>query len=138
MDRVENRFVSHSPEATGDFAEDFATHAEAGDIFLLHGNLGAGKTTFVRGFLKALGHLGPVRSPTFNLIQTFETTPPVMHADLYRVSGAEGLGLEEYWDSHVCLIEWPEKIADLLPQHYIRVDIQVLGGEKRQLTFTKI
>ncbi|MGV3617667.1 MAG: tRNA (adenosine(37)-N6)-threonylcarbamoyltransferase complex ATPase subunit type 1 TsaE [Fimbriimonas sp.] len=86
-----------------------AAELGAGDLVLLEGELGAGKTTLVRGLLEALGHRGPVRSPTFNLVQTFETNPPVMHADLYRVQGAEGIGLEDYLDSHLCLVEWPER-----------------------------
>src|SRR3569832_478619 len=85
-----------------------------GDVVLLDGPLGAGKTTLVRGFLEALGITHGVRSPTFNLIQTFETDPPVMHADLYRVASYQGIGLEEYLASHVCFIEWPDRAYGLL------------------------
>lgn len=86
----------------------WARHWRAGDAVLLSGPLGAGKTTFVRGVLEGLGHVGPVRSPTFNLVQTFDTRPPVLHADLYRVDSASGLGLEEA-DGMLCLIEWPDR-----------------------------
>lgn len=87
---------------------------EPGDVVLLSGELGAGKTTFVRGYLESIGYSGPVRSPTFNLIQIFNTSPRVMHADLYRVPSAQGVGLEDYLDSHVCFIEWPDRGRDLL------------------------
>ena len=81
---------------------------------MLDGPLGAGKTTIVRGLVEALGVQEPVRSPTFNLIQTFDTQPPIMHADLYRVSSHQGVGIEEYLDSHLCLIEWPDRAIGLL------------------------
>ena len=81
---------------------------------MLSGPLGAGKTTWVRAYLHALGYLGPVRSPTYNLIQTFDTLPPVMHADLYRLKGSMGIGLEDYLDTHVCLIEWPDRAYDMI------------------------
>lgn len=87
---------------------------KAGDIVLLEGPLGAGKTTLVRGVLEVLGYDGPVRSPTFNLIQTFATNPQVMHADLYRLAGSAGVGLEDYLDTHLCLIEWPDRLAGLI------------------------
>ena len=83
----------------------------AGDLVLLSGPLGAGKTTFVRGYLESIRHDGPVRSPTFNLIQVFDTVPPVVHADLYRVASGAGIGLEDYFGTHVCLIEWPERLG---------------------------
>lgn len=104
----------------------------AGDTVLLFGELGAGKTTLVRGLLQALGHEGPVRSPTFNLLQTFATDPPVLHADLYRLKAAAGIGLEEYLDSHLCLIEWPDRAQDLLdPTTCWQVEIELLGDRRR-------
>lgn len=85
-----------------------------GDVVLFHGALGAGKTTLIRGMLHELGVLDPVRSPTFNLIQVFDSTPPVMHADLYRLTGYAGIGLEDYLDTHICLIEWADRAAGLV------------------------
>jgi len=86
----------------------------AGDVVLLSGELGAGKTTLIRGVLEALGHHETVRSPTFNLIQTFATSPPVMHADLYRVKSYAGIGIEDYLETHLCLIEWPDRLGSLV------------------------
>jgi tRNA threonylcarbamoyladenosine biosynthesis protein TsaE len=68
----------------------------------------------IRGILEGLGFLGPVRSPTFNLLQVFELAVPVMHADLYRVAGADGIGLEDYLGSHLCLIEWPDRLGGMV------------------------
>lgn len=82
-----------------------------GDTVLLFGGLGAGKTTFVRGYLASLGLKDPVRSPTFNLVQMFETVPPVVHVDLYRVASDSGLGLEDTLESHVTLVEWPDRLG---------------------------
>ncbi len=108
--------VARSPEETQQVAAVLAGELAAGDVVLLQGQLGAGKTTFVRGLLRALDHTADVRSPTFNLIQTFETSPPVMHADLYRVSSHEGIGLEDYLDTHLCLIEWPDRAVGLVDE----------------------
>ncbi len=102
-----------------------ARRLASGDLVRLEGPLGAGKTTLVRGLLEALGHEGPVRSPTFNLLQTFPTDPPVLHADLYRVASAEGTGLEDYFDTHVVLVEWPDRLPDD-PSHW-RVEIAFEG-----------
>ena len=116
---------SGSPEETKRIAGELALQLGVGDVVLLEGPLGAGKTTFVRGFLEALGFEGPVRSPTFNLIQTFATKPPVMHADLYRVKSWEGIGIEEYLDTHLCLIEWPDRAMGLVdPEECLSVEIK--------------
>lgn len=103
-----------------------------GDAVLLFGALGAGKTTFVRGMLEGLGYAGPVRSPTFNLLQPFPTDPPILHADLYRVESGNGLGIEDYLDTHVIVVEWAERLGDLiwLEQAY-RVRIEFVDGGRR-------
>ena len=97
------------------------------DVILLFGELGAGKTTLVRGVLEELGVTEPVRSPTFNLLQEFETDPRVLHVDLYRVKSYQGIGIEDYLDTHCCLIEWPDRAAGLLEfEDCWRVEIDFL------------
>lgn len=107
---VASRHEVNSDRAMKDLAGTLVHDWPAGTVVLLEGPLGAGKTTFARGVLEALGHIGAVRSPTFNLLHEYSTDPPVLHADLYRLSLANGLGLEDYYDTHLCLIEWPDRL----------------------------
>jgi tRNA threonylcarbamoyladenosine biosynthesis protein TsaE len=111
---------------------EFAARWGMGDIVLLTGELGAGKTTLVRGVMEGLGWEGVVRSPTFNLMQVYPTKVPVVHADLYRVANAAGIGLEEYFDDHLCLIEWPDRLGDLVdPADCWRVTIEFDGNGRK-------
>lgn len=103
----------------------FAGAWRPGELVALEGPLGAGKTTLVRGLLEGLGWAEPVRSPTFNLVQTFATEPPVCHADLYRVGSEEGLDLERYLDRHLCLVEWPDRLRWLVPDRVVRIETLV-------------
>lgn len=114
-----------------------ANQVKPGDVVFLDGKLGAGKTTLVRGLLEALDYQHAVRSPTFGLIQAFETCPPVMHCDLYRVKSYQGLGLEDYLSTHVCLIEWPDRAAGLIPDReawHVRI---LFEGDGRLIRITK-
>ena len=121
-------------------ASDLARAWGAGDAILLSGPLGAGKTTLARAVLRAVGWRGAVRSPTFPLLQIYETKPPIAHIDLYRVSSADGIGLEEYLDSHLCLIEWPDRLGAMIdPARCWQIDIQFASGEdegRRAVTVT--
>lgn len=100
--------------ATRALGADLAKTLKAGDVLLLTGELGAGKTVLARGLLAALGWTGDVRSPSYSLIQTYPTDPPVLHADLYRVASAVGLGLEDDLPTHLALIEWPDRLDGLI------------------------
>jgi tRNA threonylcarbamoyladenosine biosynthesis protein TsaE len=112
-------------------------------IFLFYGDMGAGKTTFIKSLCQSLGIQEPVTSPTFSIVNEYRgDTAKIYHFDFYRLKKQEealDMGYEEYFYSgNYCFIEWPEKIADLLPEHYIRIDISVLSNQERLLTFTKI
>lgn len=85
-------------------------------MVLLQGPLGVGKTTFVRYVAEVLGFYGPVRSPTFTLIQTLPTDPSIAHVDLYRLNSAQGIGIEDYRATHLVIVEWPERAPELLSE----------------------
>lgn len=103
------------------FAARLASAIDDGAIIYLHGDLGAGKTTFTRGFLRGLGYLGKVKSPTYTLVESYELPKhTVYHFDFYRVNNVaelEDLGIREYMSPPaICMIEWPEKGFPLLPR----------------------
>lgn len=106
--------------ATLAFGSQLASVLPAGCVIYLHGELGAGKTTLVRGFLRGRGYEGRVKSPTYTLMESYELDPvPVFHFDLYRLANPEELeylGMRDYFSgSSVLLIEWPERGGDVLP-----------------------
>lgn len=104
-----------------------------GDIIGLRGDLGTGKTTLVRGLLRALGYSEDVRSPTFTLVQEYETDPSICHVDLYRLTNEKeviDLGLGDYMSSHALLIEWIERAGDLIvPTRVIELRFAESGRE---------
>lgn len=131
---------SSSPEETIKIAEEFAKTVKPGDVICLHGNLGAGKTQFVKGFVQGLGHSGTiVSSPTFTIINEYDGELPVYHFDCYRlehVQEALEIGAEEYlYGNGVCVIEWPDLITDLLPPSSKHVTFSITGKKKREISF---
>jgi len=104
---------THTPEETQELAGWFAEQLVPGDSVALVGELGAGKTTFVRGIVHSLGYEGRVRSPSFTLVHRYPTTPPLVHADLYRLSDVDeliALNLEGDLEQGVLLVEWADKL----------------------------
>lgn len=117
--------------ATATLAEKLAHAIEPGLVVFLRGDLGAGKTTLVRGLLRALGYAGRVKSPTYALVELYEASGlNLRHFDLYRFRSAdewEAAGFrDEFNGENVCLIEWPEKAQGLLPQEDIVISFEIL------------
>ena len=109
-----------------------AAAAEPGLVIALEGDLGAGKTTLVRGLLRALGDNGPVKSPTYTLVELHAISGlDLYHFDFYRFNQPEeylDAGLDEYFDGHgICMVEWPDRAAPYLPPADLRVVLTVRG-----------
>lgn len=125
-----------SPEETEQLGERLGRSLEAGTVVALMGELGAGKTTFTKGIAKGLDVDDLIHSPTFNLIHEHHGRLPVYHFDLYRLVNPEeldDLGYEDYfYGDGVSIVEWPEKIMDMLPPDHIEVRI---SGEDESRTF---
>ena len=129
--------VTNSESETFALAEKLARTLEPGAFVLLHGDLGAGKTVFVRGLAAGLG-VDPdsVSSPTFVLVQQYRGQIPLVHADLYRLDGAaavDDLGLEDLCSGAVVAVEWAERMPRI-PAGSVSVTIEDAGGDTRRIT----
>jgi tRNA threonylcarbamoyladenosine biosynthesis protein TsaE len=125
---------SSSPEQTEHIGAAVARELEPGDVVAVSGELGTGKTTFVRGATRALGIEGPVTSPSYTIGHRYRGDPDVSHLDLYRFDGmsdAEWGDLERYFEGAVVFVEWPEAGEGFLPPARVRVRLRHLGEEHR-------
>ncbi len=125
---------------TKDIAAKLAGYLNAQDVLALYGDLGSGKTTFVKGIARGLNiKEKQVISPSFVLIRQYKGKLPLYHIDLYRLDYLEQvelLGYEEYfYGDGVCCIEWADKIEELLPREYLEIGIKFLSEHKRKITF---
>ena len=121
-------FTSHSSEETMDFASKLASKLHIGDVVVLTGELGAGKTKFTEGFLKYFGLDKEISSPTFNIVNEYKKDNiKIYHFDVYRledVSEFYAIGGEEYFSSGICIIEWGELIEEALPNNCIKISFE--------------
>ena len=125
-------------EAMQAIGASLAKALEGGTLVFLSGGLGAGKTTLVRGLIHALGHDGPVKSPTYTLVESYAFEDlTVYHFDLYRLSDPlelEYMGVQDYFDNQaVCLVEWPERAKGFLPDADIEIVFR-FEGEARDVS----
>ena len=128
-------FISKSREETLAFAESYAKTLRGGDVVLLDGDMGAGKTVFTKGLAKGLGIEEEVTSPTYAYMNDYDGR--LFHYDCYRIESveqAERLGLADYFDmGGICVIEWSQNIAPLLPRKTKRVTINKLSENEREI-----
>jgi tRNA threonylcarbamoyladenosine biosynthesis protein TsaE len=123
-----------SAEETEEVASRLAARLRLGDVVTVAGELGTGKTTFVRGACRALGITAPVTSPTFTVGHRYEGRVDVAHLDLYRFTGlspAEWGDLEPYFDDAIVFVEWPGAGAGALPDARVAVRLEHAGGDRR-------
>jgi tRNA threonylcarbamoyladenosine biosynthesis protein TsaE len=128
---------SSSPEETERIGAAVAAELEPGDVVAVSGELGTGKTTFVRGAARALGIEGPVTSPSYTIGHRYQGTPDVSHLDLYRFDGmsdAEWGDLERYFEDAVVFVEWPEAGEGYLPPARLRVRLRHHGEGHRLIS----
>jgi tRNA threonylcarbamoyladenosine biosynthesis protein TsaE len=128
--------VSEAAADTEALAARVVGHLEPGDVVEVSGELGSGKTTFVRGAARALGVTSPVTSPTFTIGHRYRGKVDVSHLDLFRFEGistAEWGDLEPYFDDAVVFVEWPEAGRGVLPEARVSVRLEHLGGDRRRI-----
>ena len=142
MSELKNKnFVSASESETEAIGAEIARMCPRGSVILLDGDLGAGKTVFTRGFARALGIDEPVSSPTYTIVQEYDLPERgrLYHLDLYRISGVQAalaFGVDEFLNdpSSYALVEWPERIAGIIPGNAIKIRLKHTGESQREIS----
>ena len=130
--------ISFNENETMEFGKELAKQVEPGDVFRIQGNLGVGKTTFIKGVLGALGYDGIVTSPTYTLINEYNIEPKVIHIDCYRESNLDRwymLGINEYFENnYIVFIEWSDIIESFIPKrNSYNIKIKSISSFKREI-----
>ena len=128
---------SNSPDITMSIGFEFSQEIKAGDIIAIEGEIGAGKTTFIKGVLKGLGYKGNVNSPTYTLINEYQADSKIIHIDCYREKNINrwiDIGFIDYLnDNNIIIIEWPEYIRKILPSDTIDIYIKHIEESIREI-----
>ena len=143
MKEIDNIFelpfikTTNSYNETEKFAREFSSCLESGDCIALFGEMGAGKTAFVRGLADGLGVKGEVSSPTFSIVNEYIGPVPLIHFDMYRVLGEDDLVTTNFFEylngNNIVVVEWSENIIEFLPDDFIKIDIKKAGENTRQI-----
>ena len=131
--------VTNSAEETRALGEKLASRLKAGDVVILEGELGAGKSELARGIARGLGVTETVTSPSFTILNVYESGRcPLYHFDWYRLESEEELyelGMDEYLGGDgIAVVEWAERCPDAVPENVLRIRLEVTGGESRRIT----
>jgi tRNA threonylcarbamoyladenosine biosynthesis protein TsaE len=130
-------FTSKSSDETKNFGKELASKLKPGSVISLRGSLGAGKTVIAKGIAEYLQISEAIVSPTFTILQEYEGTLPLYHMDLYRISGCDEFemmgGEEMLYGEGITLIEWSEKIDEMLPENTIYIDLKILDNQDREI-----
>ena len=129
---------SNSSDQTFEAGKELAKRLSPGDVIAFHGDLGAGKTVFVRGLAEGLGLDARVTSPTFTIVNEYEGKIPLFHFDMYRLSGSDEL-FEIGWEDYlarggICAVEWSEITEDAFPENTINIYIKKIDDNTREIT----
>ena len=138
---MKKTFVSNGPLETEELASALKENLQNGDIILLKGEIGAGKSLFARSLIQsAMDQVEEVPSPTFTIVQTYETKlGSIWHADLYRLTDQSEifeLGLIDAFVNEIVIVEWPDRLGHLEPQDALTVEIVILENDKREVIFS--
>ena len=135
---MEFKVTSRDERETIQIAQNLESEKFENMVVCLEGDLGSGKTMFVKGFAQALGIDENITSPTFNIVKEYYSGEmPLFHMDVYRLDGkVDGVGIEDYYKKNgVCIIEWADTIEDYLPLERLDIKIKVIGEDTRLLVF---
>ena len=128
--------VTKNEQETIQLGEKLGRLLHRGDVVALKGDLAGGKTTFTKGIGKALDIREVINSPTFTILKIYKGNETLYHIDAYRLENNEyDLGIDEYEDEGIMVIEWPEYYRNYLPKEYLEVDFRYLDDESRQIGF---
>ena len=131
--------LSKSEKETILLGEELGKKLQKGMCIVLKGDLAGGKTTFTKGIGKALNIKEVINSPTFTILKIYEGDLKLFHVDAYRLEGNEyDLGLDEYLDEGVMVVEWPEYYKDYLPKEYLEISFKYVDDETREITFNPV
>lgn len=138
LEKYKSSYVSHSEQDTVNLAKDLASGLKAGDIIALIGDIGTGKTTFVKAIAKALGISETVSSPTFTIVREYRSGKfPLFHFDVYRLSNEDefyDIGAEEYlYGEGITIIEWADIVEDALPLNTMIIEIKYGNNEGERI-----
>lgn len=139
MDNMK-RFVVEFENQLREIASEIVSYLSEYSVVSMEGEMGAGKTTFIKYICRELGVKDAMNSPTFSIVNEYRDKydQPVYHFDFYRIENlreALDIGVEEYFYSgHKCFIEWPEKIRELIPEDQLEISIKLVGGNSREIT----